>query len=91
MELGFNYREAETTFEMKIPENELGKSAYRQYLHSLRRPSLWAFVLVSSWGEQRKLLGFRLNVERDFHVAPASSHWCEDCVASCGYCNTTSV
>lgn len=88
MELGFTYREAETTFEMQIPDNELGESAYRQYEYTLSRPSVWAIVLVSSWGEQKKLLGFRLNVERTWHVAPGSSHWCEDCVAPCGFCRS---
>lgn len=67
-----------------MPDNELGNSAYRQYTYTLRRPSVWTVVLVSSWGEQKKLLGFRLNTERDFHVAPRSSHWCEDCVTPCG-------
>ena len=91
MQLGFTYREAETTFEMEVPESELGKSAYRQYEYTLRCPSVWAVALVSSWDEQKKLIGFRLNTERDWHTAPRSSHWCEDCVASCGYCGIRTV
>ena len=85
MELGFG-SDAETPFEIQLPDSELGKSAYRQYRYTLRRPWLWAHVLVSCWGEERKLVGFRLNVEREWHVAPRSSHWCEDCVGSYGLC-----
>lgn len=85
MELGFNH-DKETTFEMKLPDSELGKSACRQFEYTLRRPRLWALVLVSCWGGERKVVGFRLNTERGWHVAPRSSHWCEDCVASCGAC-----
>ena len=84
MEIGFTYREAETTVEIQLPDNELGKSTHRQYEYTLKRPSLWAFGLVSCWGEERKLIGFRLNIEREWHVAPRSSHWCEDCVKSRG-------
>lgn len=91
MELGLTCREAETTFDMQIPNNELGVSAYRQYEYAQRRPNVWAAVLVSCWGEQRKLLGFRLNTERDWHVAPGSSHWCGDCVATCCSCGMRSV
>lgn len=80
MELGSTYRDAETTFEMRILDSELGWSALRQYEYTLRHPSLWVVMLVSCWGEQKKFLGFRLNTERDFHVAPRSSHWCKDCV-----------
>lgn len=91
MELDFNYREAGITFKMQLPEKELGMSAYRKYEYTIRRPWLWAVLLVSSWGEQKKLLGFRLNIERDLHIAPVSSHWCEDCIAPCGFCSTRSV
>lgn len=81
MDLAFTHRGVETTFEMPVPESELGTSAYRQYEYALRRPSLRVVVLVSSWGEQKKLLAFRFNTEREFHVAPRTSHWCEVCVA----------
>lgn len=30
---------------------------------------------------KKKMLGFRLSTEREWHVAPGSSHWCEDCEA----------
>lgn len=89
MELCFIYREAEIAFEMQVPDNELGKSACRQYEHTLKHPYIWAVVLVSSWGEQKKLLGFQLNTERGWHVAPRSSHWCEDCVVACDFCSTS--
>ena len=91
MELGLIYREAEITFEMYIQDDELGRSACRHYKHTLSRPSDWVVVLVSSWGEQKKLLGFRFNTEHDWHIAPKSSHWCEDCVAPSDFCSTRSV
>ena len=91
MVLGFTHHEAETTFEMQVPDTELGKSAVRQYEYALRRPSVWAGVLVSSWGEQKELIGFRLNTEGEWHVAARTGHWCEDCVAACGCCSFKTV
>ena len=78
--------EPSRTFEMPLPENEVGASAYRQWEYALGRPPVRVLVLVSSWGQLqgRKLLGFRLSSEREWHCADGSGHWCEDCVLPCG-------
>lgn len=86
MGLGVTSSDVDKPFEIQVPDNELGLSAYRQYKYTLGRPELWSYVLLSRWGEERKMVGFRLNFEREWHVAPRSSHWCRDCVESNGFC-----
>lgn len=81
MVLGRNDYGCGTEEEMALPGSEVGEGAFRQWKYAQRHPSVWAEVLVSSWGEQSKLIGFRMSDEREWHVAGSGSghHWCKDC------------
>ncbi len=83
MTLGFSPAAKSTTrFELPVPDTEVGHGIYQQYEYAVRHPGVRPLVLVSCWGEERKVLGFRLSRESKWHVEGGSGHWCRDCVGT---------